>query len=131
MANAVAGQPRLMLGRTLEMRDLTFRYHPADEPALSDVSLRIERGRLTVIGGHSGAGKSTLVDVATGLLPPGTGSLLLDGHVLDESERIRWRRETALVPQESFLFNDSIRANLLCVRPDVRRSGSYGTSSTQ
>jgi ATP-binding cassette subfamily C protein len=38
---------------------------------------------------------------------------------LSETDRIRWRRETALVPQESFLFNDSIRANLLCVRPDA------------
>jgi ATP-binding cassette subfamily C protein len=81
--------------------------------------VRIERGALTVIGGQSGAGKSTLVDIATGLLPPGTGGLLIDGHRLNDQERVRWRRETALVPQESFLFDDSIRANLLCVKPDA------------
>jgi ATP-binding cassette subfamily C protein len=59
------------------------------------------------------------VDIATGLLPPGNGALYLDGVLLDEGGRIRWRKETALVPQESFLFNDSIRANLLCARPDA------------
>ena len=111
------GLPRLKLEHSLELRDVTFRYHPSHEPALRAVTLRIEKGGLTAIGGNSGAGKSTVVDVATGLLPPGTGSLLLDGRPLDERDRIRWRRETALVPQESFLFNDSIRANLLCVRP--------------
>ncbi len=108
---------RPQMTRSLELRDVTFRYHALDEPALKDVSVQIGKGRLTAIGGHSGAGKSTLVDIATGLLPPGTGSVLLDGRPLDDRERILWRRETALVPQESYLFNDSVRANLLCVRP--------------
>ena len=56
---------------------------------------------------------------ATGLLPPGSGGLFLDERLLNERERILWRRETTLVAQKSFLFNDSIRANLLCVRPDA------------
>ncbi|MDH5275059.1 MAG: ABC transporter ATP-binding protein/permease [Gammaproteobacteria bacterium] len=109
--------PRIV--QALEMRNVTFSYHALEEAALRDVSVRIERGALTAIGGQSGAGKSTLVDIATGLLPPGTGGLLIDGHRLNDQERVRWRRETALVPQESFLFDDSIRANLACVRPEA------------
>jgi ATP-binding cassette subfamily C protein len=112
-----AGEPAPRLQQTLELRDVTFSYHALENAALRDVSLRIERSALTVIGGQSGAGKSTLVDIATGLLPPGTGGLYLDGKRLTDRERVLWRRETALVPQESFLFDDSIRANLLCVRP--------------
>jgi ATP-binding cassette subfamily C protein len=111
--------PRLRMREALELRGVTFRYHTADEPVLRDVSLRIEKGAVTAIGGHSGAGKSTLVDIATGLLPPGSGGVVLDGRLLDERERILWRRETALVPQDSFLFNDTVRANLLCVKPDA------------
>jgi ATP-binding cassette subfamily C protein len=107
---------RPRMAQALELRNVTFSYHALEEAALIDVSVRIERGALTAIGGQSGAGKSTLVDIATGLLPPGTGGLFLDGHRLNDRERILWRRETALVPQESFLFNDSIRANLACVK---------------
>ncbi len=59
------------------------------------------------------------MDIATGLLPCQDGGLFLDGKLLDEKDRILWRRETAVVPQESFLFNDSVRANLLCVKPDA------------
>jgi ATP-binding cassette subfamily C protein len=110
---------RLWMQQALELRNVTFSYHASGEPVLRNVSLPIEKGALTAIGGHSGAGKSTLVDIATGLLPPGNGGLFLDGHLLNERERILWRRETALVPQESFLFNDSVRTNLLCVKPDA------------
>lgn len=119
LASLDESRPRLLLRRALELENVTFRYHETQDPVLRDVTLRVEKGSITVLGGHSGAGKSTLVDVATGLVPPGTGRLLLDGQPLDDLGRIAWRRETALVPQESFLFNDSVRANLLCVRPDA------------
>jgi ATP-binding cassette subfamily C protein len=109
--------PRVRMHRTLELRQIGFQYHADDVPVLRDVSLALVKGALTAIGGHSGAGKSTLVDIATGLLPPGSGGLYLDGRLLDDRERILWRRETAIVPQDSFLFNDTLRNNLLCVNP--------------
>jgi ATP-binding cassette subfamily C protein len=114
-----SGEVELRMERALELRNVTFRYHASQDPVLSDLSLTIPKGRLTVVAGHSGAGKSTIVDIVTGLLPPGVGTLLLDGRPLDERGRIRWRRETALVPQESFLFNESLRENLLCVKPQA------------
>jgi ATP-binding cassette subfamily C protein len=110
---------RLQMTRGLELRDVSFRYHAADRWALRNVSLIITRGSMTALAGHSGAGKSTLVDVVTGLLPLEKGELCLDGRPLTGEERIQWRKETALVPQESFLFNDSIRGNLLCTKPDA------------
>jgi ATP-binding cassette subfamily C protein len=114
-----ADAPRLRMNVALELQAVGFTYGATEDAALADVTLRIDKGSLTLLGGRSGAGKSTLVDIATGLLPPGSGAVCVDGHPLDGTERILWRRETALVPQESFLFNDSIRANLLCVKPDA------------
>lgn len=111
--------PRLRLQRALELRNVSFSYHRAGQPALRHISLAIESGALNVISGKSGAGKSTLADIATGLLPPQTGELLLDGQPVAGPDRIRWRQETAIVPQEGFLFNDTVRANLLCVKPSA------------
>lgn len=113
------GLPRIEMARGIELRAVDFTYHPTQPPSLRNVTLRIDRGTLVAVGGHSGAGKSTLADIVTGLLPPTSGTVAIDGHDLDDDQRMRWRRETALVPQEGFLFNDSIRANLLCVRPDA------------
>jgi ATP-binding cassette, subfamily C, bacterial len=53
------------------------------------------------------------------LLPAQQGSVLIDDVPLDQAGRLRWREEVCLVPQESFLFDDSVRGNLLCVKPDV------------
>jgi len=86
--------PRLLMQHTLELRSVGFRYHPDDEPVLRSVSMTIIKGTLTAIAG-----------------------LYLDGRVLDGRDRVLWRRETSLVPQESFLFNDTVRGNLLCVDP--------------
>lgn len=112
-----ADAPRLRMDRALELRQVSFRYHEDEDRVLKDVSLAIVKGGLTAIAGHSGAGKSTLVDIATGLLPPASGGLYLDGRMLDDEERVLWRREIAMVPQEGFLFNDTLRGNLLCVNP--------------
>jgi len=63
--------------------------------------------------GASGAGKSTLADVLMGLLALDEGHLLVDDKVIAGKDRIAWRHSVAYVPQEVFLFNDSIRNNLL------------------
>jgi len=112
-----ADGPRMIMRHSLELRNVSFNYRSSGRPALQDVSLTIEKGTLSAIGGHSGAGKSTLVDIATGLLPAQQGELLLDGTILGKQERILWRREIGMVPQDSFMFDDTIRANLQCAKP--------------
>ncbi|MGD5502416.1 ABC transporter ATP-binding protein, partial [Xanthomonas citri pv. citri] len=71
----------------------------------------------TAIVGPSGAGKSTLVDLLAGLLGPDRGTVSVDGVALTPALQPRWRRTVGYVPQELFLFNDTIRANLLWARP--------------
>lgn len=72
---------------------------------------------MTAIVGKSGAGKSTLIDLLMGLLQPEKGQVLLDGIPLNGDNVNAWRRALSYVPQEPFLFNVSIRENLLLVEP--------------
>jgi ABC-type bacteriocin/lantibiotic exporter with double-glycine peptidase domain len=111
--------PRLSMYQSLKLRDVGFSYLSANGPALNDITLTLEKGSFSAICGQSGVGKSTLADIIIGLLPAQQGSVLIDDVPLDQAGRLRWREEVCLVPQESFLFDDSVRGNLLCVKPDV------------
>ncbi len=100
----------------LECRGVSFRYNKAEERfALRDVDIQIPARRLTAIVGHSGAGKSTLIDILMGLMQPDQGDVLVDGKPLDASNMLALRRSISYVPQDPFLFNASIRENLLLI----------------
>ena len=86
-------------------------------PALKNVSLDVPAGKMTAIAGPSGAGKSTLADLLLGLLAPGEGEVCVDGVPLAGPNLHRWRRSVACVPQEPYLFHDTIRANLRWAEP--------------
>jgi len=86
---------------------------PPPAPVLHAVSLEIPARRTTALVGVSGSGKTTLVDLLLGLLRPDQGRILVDGTPLGELDLAAWRRGIGYVAQESFLFNDTIRQNLL------------------
>jgi ATP-binding cassette subfamily C protein len=92
---------------------VTIAYESRDTPALNQVSVTFPAKTTTAIMGASGAGKSTLADVVMGLLAPDQGEVRVDGIRLSDAERMRWRHSVAYVPQEVFLFHESIRNNLL------------------
>jgi ATP-binding cassette subfamily C protein len=117
----ISAQP-LRLRETIRFTDVTLHYEGRREPALRNVSLQFPAGTTTAILGPSGAGKSTLADLLTGLLVPNRGNVEVDGVALTGSDRARWRPRVAYVPQDLFLFNETIRANLLWARPDASES---------
>ena len=88
-------------------------------PAVDDVSLQIASGATTAIVGPSGAGKSTLADLLMGLLAPSRGRVLVDGVELSPDRLTSWRDRIGYVTQETFLFHDTVRANLLWAAPDA------------
>jgi len=110
----------LRLHQGLSCQHVDFRYNPQSSVyALKNISLFIPANRMTAIIGRSGAGKSTLVDVLMGLLQPEQGDIFIDGVRLTEANVMALRKSISYVPQDPFLFNGSIRDNLMMVKPDA------------
>ena len=96
---------------TINLHQVTFGYHPK-EPIISDMNLQIFAGQRLAVVGATGSGKSTLVKLLTRFYDPQAGSITLDGIDLRDLSFVDLRRSVALVPQEGFLFEDSLRFNL-------------------
>jgi ATP-binding cassette, subfamily B, bacterial PglK len=90
---------------------VTFQYPTRDEPALCDVAFSIKAGESFGIVGPTGSGKSTLLDVALGMLEPASGTISLDGQPLPQL-RDAWQRSIGYVPQDVYLVDDTLRANV-------------------
>ena len=103
---------RLPFHRSIRLTDVTFVYPTRSAPAVDKVSLEILRGEHLGISGETGSGKSTLADLVMGLLPPGSGSITVDGVVLGPTNVDAWRRNVAHVSQSIFLADASIARNI-------------------
>jgi ATP-binding cassette, subfamily B, multidrug efflux pump len=110
------------VGRTIEFRRVGFHY-PADAGAaprwvLRDVNFTVPAGSTVGVVGATGSGKSALLDLVPRVFDPQEGEILIDGIPLRDLDLDAWRREIGYVPQESFLFSESIGANLDYGAPD-------------
>ena len=101
----------------LRLENLGYTYPGKNTPVFSGLNARIGRNRTVALVGPSGAGKSTLADLLAGLIPPGSGRILADDTVIDDSNRHHWRTRVAYVTQDVFLFNDTVRVNLDWISP--------------
>jgi len=100
--------PRGPIDVTFE--SVTFAY-PGGPPVLHDVSLHIDAGTRIAVVGETGSGKSTVAKLLTRLMDPSSGAVRLDGIDLREIPDASLRRSVVLVPQEGFLFDDTLAAN--------------------
>jgi ATP-binding cassette subfamily C protein len=108
------------LKEEVRFEEVSFAYDgEGTRAAIRDLNMTIRAGETTAIVGPSGAGKSTIADLVIGLLAPTRGRLLVDGKVLGPAMVQSWRRRIGYVAQETFLFNDTVRANLLWASPDA------------
>jgi len=99
-------------GAALEVRRLTFTYPGRAEPALRDVSFTISAGERVAIVGRTGSGKTTLLSLIPRLWSVTDGSILLDGVDINRLWLDRLRSCIGFVPQETFLFSDTLAANI-------------------
>ncbi len=100
------------LAGAIEIRDLTFAYPGTGRPVLEHVSLRIEPGQTVAFVGATGSGKSSLISLLPRLHQPPAGTVFIDGVDVNEIPLSRLRGSIGFVPQEPFLFSDTIAENI-------------------
>ena len=112
---------RVDVKREIRVASVCFRYDAnAGAPTLESVDFVIPAAKTLAIVGRTGAGKSTLADLLLGLVTPNAGFITIDGVPLTGAMLGPWRRSVGYVPQDNFLFNDTVRANLLWAFPEAR-----------
>lgn len=110
----------------ITLRGVGFSWAAAgDAPTVSGIQVTIPEHRTTALIGRSGAGKSTLAAIVLGLLAPTCGEVRVGGTTLEGGARRAWRSRAAYVPQEVFLLNDTVRANLAWAKPDAGEAAMW------
>jgi ATP-binding cassette, subfamily B, multidrug efflux pump len=110
-------QPETLTGE-IEFRNLTFAY-PNGPTVLHNINLRIPAGSSLAIVGPTGSGKSTLVNLIPRLQDAAPGSVLIDSEPIRSFQLAELRKNIGFVPQETFLFSDTIRHNISFGTPDA------------
>jgi ATP-binding cassette subfamily B protein len=110
-------------GRTVEFDGVWFRYPGPTERGwvLQDLTFKVEAGRSLAIVGATGSGKSTLVDMIVRTYDVTRGAVRIDGIDVSRLELAELRRAVGFVPQETFLFGETLRQNVLLGAPDDGR----------
>ena len=96
----------------IEIRDLTFRYHPTDEPVIKELTLTIPAGHTVAFVGRTGSGKSTLANLIPRLIEAPANTISIDGVDIRNFQLEQLRSSIGYVPQETFLFSDSVNGNI-------------------
>jgi ABC-type multidrug transport system fused ATPase/permease subunit len=102
----------------IELKDVFFGYDDTHF-VLEGVNLAIEKNTKTALVGASGAGKTTIAKLLLGFYTPSKGTIAIDGKTFGEINTKDWRRFFAYVPQEAYIYNDTIEQNILYGKPDA------------
>ena len=113
--------PRKAAGESgyVEFRDVTFRYHGAEEPAVKNISFQARPGETTAIIGGTGSGKSTIVNLIPRFYDPDAGQVLVDGIDAREMTQKDLRQKIGFVPQKAILFTGTVADNLRYGKEDA------------
>lgn len=106
----------IVFDKTLMLDHIHFEYNE-DKLILKNISLSIQKGDKVAFIGESGSGKSTLVDLIIGLYRPKSGSITVDGVVLDEKNIKSWRSKIGYIPQSIYLFDGTVAQNVAFGKP--------------
>ena len=102
---------------SIRFEGVDFTYPGARRPALSGVELGVPAGTTMALVGPSGAGKTTIANLLLRFWDPSAGRILIDGVDLRDFELDHLRARISLVSQDTYLFNDTLRANVALARP--------------
>ncbi len=112
-------KPYSQLQQGIHFKKLSFRYPGSEKPVLNGVDLYLKKGTTLALVGASGAGKSTLADLLPRFYDPTEGQIEIDGIDLKALDTKSFRRSLGIVSQDTFLFNASVRDNLIYGRPEA------------
>jgi ATP-binding cassette subfamily B multidrug efflux pump len=112
IADAPFLNERPSIGGALEFQNLTLRYNVNDEPVLFDIDLRIPAGQTVAFVGRTGSGKSSLVNLIPRVTEAPENTVLLDGVTVRDYPLAQLRSSIGYVPQETFLFSDTLAENI-------------------
>jgi len=102
----------MLLEKEIVLNNIIFKYPKAAEPTLKGINLTIPAFSTVALVGATGCGKTTTVDLILGLLEPQEGALLVDGQPINVSNRRQWQKTIGYVPQQIYLSDDSVAANI-------------------
>jgi len=111
-AHPNSSQDAIVFKHVITLNQIQYRYPKAPQPALKDLSLTIPVKSTVGLVGATGSGKTTTVDLILGLLEANKGTLEVDGQVITEYNRRAWQREIGYVPQQIYLADDTVAANI-------------------
>ena len=117
---AVGHRPQVVESPIVEFRHVGFHYTPGVE-VLHDICLTIPKGSTVALVGGSGSGKTTLADLLMRFYDCSAGSILFEGQPIREMPLAQLRRRIGVVAQDTFLFNDTIGANIAYAVPDATK----------
>lgn len=123
-AVTIPAEPMSLVGARgdLEFRDVTFAYPSTERAVLDGVSFHVKPGQTVAIVGPTGSGKSTLVALMARLYDPTSGEILLDGRAITGADPADLRRIIGMVPQDTFLFSETIEGNIGLGLPGSREA---------
>lgn len=107
------------LKKGIEYKNITFSYEPSSTPVFQSLNALIPKGKTTAIVGSSGAGKSTFIDLLLRLHDPISGLISIDETDLRELDVLSWKKNIGIVNQDSFIFNATIKENMLYAKNDA------------
>lgn len=102
----------LQLKKEIKLNQINFKYSNVPQQTLKNINIKIPIGSYTGIVGATGSGKTTLIDIILGLLEPQDGKLEVDDKIINDNNRRAWQRSIGYVPQQIFLTDDTIAANI-------------------
>lgn len=103
---------QLPFEKKIDVNNLTFCFEDSTTPVISSLSFEIAKGEKVGINGRSGAGKTTLFNLLLGLYTPTSGTISIDGNVLNDDNRRKWQNAIGYVSQSVFLTDSTILANI-------------------
>lgn len=116
------------VAHSLEFRNVHFCYEASEQPALVNINLTIQAGEVVALVGRSGSGKTTLVSLVARLFHPSEGMITIDGQDIQHVTLDSLRSQIAMVSQDTILFDETIRANIVYGRMDASDADVLGAA---